>query len=51
MRVVNLYAKLHNMTIQLVIDEVDQWGAIYDNWTGNGIVGNVAMDKGDVGLG
>lgn len=50
-RVTNLYAEIHNMTIEMVVDEADQWGTIYDNWTGIGIVGNVATDKGDVGLG
>lgn len=51
LRVTNLFSKLHNMTIELIIDESNEWGTIYDNWTGNGIVGNIAMDKGDIGLG
>lgn len=51
LRAITLYAKLHNATIDLVIDEENEWGIIYDNWTGNGIVGNVVMDKGEVGLG
>lgn len=39
------------MTPVMVVDEVGQWGIVYDNWTGDGIIGNLAMDKADVGLG
>lgn len=45
------YARKHNMTPELVVDEAGEWGTLYDNWTGNGVVGNLAQDMGDIGLG
>lgn len=45
------YAKRHNMTPELIVDEEGEWGAVYENWTGNGVLGNLGQDKGDVGLG
>ena len=45
------YAKKCNMTPDLVADEEAEWGEIYNNWTGNGILGNIVMDKSDIGLG
>lgn len=51
LRVAKEYARKHNMTVELVLDEQGEWGTIYDNWTGNGIVGNVVLDQADVGLG
>nr|AVH87292.1 ionotropic receptor 4 [Holotrichia parallela] len=45
------YARSHNMTVQYIIDEDGQWGQVFNNWTGSGILGNLANDKGDVGLG
>lgn len=44
------YAKRCNMTIRYVLDD-QEWGIIYDNWTGNGILGNIAIDKADIGYG
>ncbi|KAI4456065.1 ionotropic receptor 20a-related [Holotrichia oblita] len=43
------YARKHNMTPELVVDEAGEWGNLYDNWTGNGVVGNLAQDMGDIG--
>lgn len=51
MRVALEYAKKHNMTVELVVNEHEEWGDIYSNWTGTGIVGNLVFDKGDVGFG
>lgn len=51
MRVALEYAKKHNMTVELVVDEKGEWGDIYGNWTGTGIVGNLIFDKGDIGFG
>lgn len=51
MRVALEYAKKHNMTVDLVVNEQEEWGDIYGNWTGTGIVGNLVFDKGDVGFG
>lgn len=39
------------MTPYLVIDEKGQWGKVFKNFTGYGVIGNLAMDKADVGLG
>lgn len=51
MRVALEYARKHNMTVDLVVNEHEEWGDIYGNWTGTGIVGNLVFDKGDVGFG
>lgn len=51
MRLINLFSELYNTSTELIIDEAGQWGTIYDNWTGNGVVGNVAKDEADIGLG
>lgn len=51
LRMTNLFAKLYNATTELIVDEPKQWGTIYDNWTGIGVVGNVAIDEADIGLG
>ncbi|XP_056641070.1 glutamate receptor ionotropic, delta-2-like isoform X2 [Diorhabda sublineata] len=45
------FAKFLNMTPELVINSDDFWGAIYENWTGNGLMGNIVNDKADIGLG
>lgn len=44
-------AKKLNMTVELVLDLTVQWGDIYNNFTGNGILGNLVMDRTDVGFG
>ncbi|KAK4885516.1 hypothetical protein RN001_001787 [Aquatica leii] len=44
------FAKNLNMSIVYVLDN-KEWGVIYDNWTGDGILGNVALDKADIGYG
>lgn len=51
MRVALEYAKRHNMSVKLVVNEVEEWGDIYENWTGTGIVGNLVFDRGDMGFG
>lgn len=51
MRLAMEYARKHNCTVELVVDQVHEWGEIYDNWTGNGILGNVVTDKADIGFG
>lgn len=49
--IARFYAEKHNMSTKMVVDEIEQWGGINDNWTGVGILGNIAMDNADVGLG
>lgn len=51
LRLTNLYGKVHNMTVQMVVNETALWGEIYDDWTGDGILGNIVTDQADVGLG
>lgn len=51
LRLGNLFANLLNATTELVVDEAGEWGTIYDNWTGIGVVGNVVIDEADIGLG
>lgn len=48
-----MFAVLHNMTPTFVIDPDPEayWGSIYDNWTGNGIQGNMVTDNADLGFG
>lgn len=50
MRVAKTYAEKHNMTIEFVVNEEEQWGEIYRNWTGNGVLGEMILDKGDFGF-
>lgn len=45
------YGKRHNMTLEFVVDEENEWGDVYANWTGSGVLGNLVQDKGDVGIG
>lgn len=46
-----LYGKLHKMTIKFVLDEINRWGELFDNWTGYGMLGDVLKDKADVAFG
>ncbi|KAJ8981078.1 hypothetical protein NQ317_015301 [Molorchus minor] len=45
------FAKMYNMTPFSIINPEDYWGEIFDNWTGNGLLGNLVIDKADIGLG
>lgn len=35
----------------LTLDDGGQFGEIYDNYTGNGVLGNLAMKNGELGFG
>lgn len=39
------------MKLELVVNEDELWGDIYENWTGTGILGEMVMDKSDFGFG
>lgn len=39
-----------NCTVELVRDDEHEWGEIYDNLTGIGVLGNVFEDKADLGI-
>lgn len=51
MKIALEFAKRLNMTPQLLIDEISLWGTVYENWTGNGIIGTLTKDLADVGFG
>ncbi|RZB40319.1 uncharacterized protein BDFB_007673, partial [Asbolus verrucosus] len=44
------FALQYNMTPVPVVNEEDYWGEIFANWSGNGLLGNLAMDKADIGF-
>lgn len=39
-----------NCTIAIIRDDEHQWGEIYENHTGVGVIGNVVEDRADVGI-
>lgn len=51
MRVALEFSRKLNMTVELIVDENGEWGDVYENWTGTGLVGNLIDDKGDIGFG
>lgn len=44
-------AKKLNMSIEMVLDIDTQWGELYPNFTGDGILGNLGTDRTDIGFG
>lgn len=45
------FSKKHNMSVELIVDEHGEWGDLYQNWTGTGIIGSLLSDNADVGFG
>ncbi|KAI2473954.1 Ionotropic receptor 41a.2, partial [Diabrotica virgifera virgifera] len=43
-----IFAKEVNATYKFVINNQDYWGDIFENWTGNGLLGMVADDTVDI---
>lgn len=39
-----------NCTIEIVNEEKYQWGEIYQNGSGVGIIGDVVVDRADMGI-
>lgn len=39
-----------NCTVELLKSDKYQWGEIFDNRTGNGVLGKVVEDQADVGI-
>ncbi|KAJ8924147.1 hypothetical protein NQ315_006931 [Exocentrus adspersus] len=44
------FARQYNMTPVLVVNQEDYWGEIFENWTGVGLLGNLVLDKADIGF-
>ncbi|KAL1513946.1 hypothetical protein ABEB36_003284 [Hypothenemus hampei] len=44
-----LFADYHNLIVMPVINEKDYWGELWENWSGNGLMGNVVLDRADIG--
>lgn len=49
--IVLVYAQKHNMTVNKIIDEEGQWGEIFENSTGYGVLGKLVMDEADLAYG
>lgn len=39
-----------NCTIRIVRDDEHEWGEVYENHTGVGVLGNVVEDRADLGI-
>lgn len=50
MKMVEEYCKKHNLSLKLLVEEDGQWGKIYPNWTGVGVVGKLVQDESDLGF-
>ncbi|XP_013186387.2 uncharacterized protein LOC106131739 [Amyelois transitella] len=49
-RVIEEFCRWVNCTIKLIRDDEHEWGEIYENHTGVGILGNLVEDKADAGI-
>ncbi|XP_066142608.1 glutamate receptor ionotropic, kainate 4-like [Euwallacea fornicatus] len=49
MRLMVTVAEFLNMTVMPVINENDDWGKVFENWSGNGLMGNLIEDNADIG--
>ncbi|XP_058823632.1 uncharacterized protein LOC131684626 [Topomyia yanbarensis] len=45
------FCRKHNCTWDIQIDQIGQWGTLYENGTGDGIMGTVYERRADVGVG
>ncbi|CAH2107304.1 unnamed protein product [Euphydryas editha] len=50
MRIVEEFCRWINCTIEVVRDDEHEWGEIYNNSTGVGVIGNVFEDRADLGI-
>lgn len=39
-----------NCTIEIIGDNGEEWGEVYENFTGLGVLGNVVEDRADFGI-
>lgn len=44
------FANKYNITLNFTI-EPEAWGEVFDNRTGNGLFGNIAESRHDIGIG
>nr|XP_053602899.1 uncharacterized protein LOC128670906 [Plodia interpunctella] len=50
MRVMDEFCKWVNCTVKIIRDDDHEWGEIYENRTGVGILGHVVEDRADAGI-
>lgn len=50
MRIALEWARIHNATWMVLDTPVGEWGEIFDNGTGNGVLGAVFEDRADMGF-
>ncbi|CAG9115371.1 unnamed protein product [Plutella xylostella] len=49
-KIITEFCRWINCTIQLIRDDENEWGDIFENGTSNGVIGNVLQDKADIGV-
>ncbi|XP_063361372.1 glutamate receptor ionotropic, delta-2-like [Cydia amplana] len=50
MRIIDEFCRWVNCTVKIVRDDEHEWGEIYENNTGVGVLGNVVEDRADIGI-
>lgn len=45
------FCRIHNCSLDVSLEEKDQWGEVYENHTGIGILGGISTHRVDVGMG
>ncbi|EDS44681.1 conserved hypothetical protein [Culex quinquefasciatus] len=50
-RIFSLFCDTFNCSLEISLDEAGEWGEIFDNRTGNGIIGAVVERRADIGVG
>ncbi|XP_052565949.1 glutamate receptor ionotropic, delta-2-like [Culex pipiens pallens] len=50
-KIFSLFCDTFNCSLEISLDEAGEWGEIFDNRTGNGIIGAVVERRADIGVG